>query len=356
MRVGIVGAGQLGQMLGNAARDLGIECEFLDPSDNPPALSAGNVIKAPYDDPDALATLAANCDVLTYEFENVPVDALAKLNADIDIYPPLAALHSAQDRLLEKALFAKLNMQLPGYCAVDTREDLEAAAKSLGLPFVLKTRRFGYDGKGQFVVRTTAEIEAAWTALGGQPLIAEAFVRYDSEMSIIAARSTTKDIAIYPLSKNHHRDGILHTSVSPILNATLTKKAETYVVDLLRHLDYVGVLALELFVVGDDLLVNEFAPRVHNSGHWSIEGSTTSQFHNHILAVSGRPLGPTDPSAHAGMVNLIGTISDAARHLSDGHFHDYGKEARAGRKLGHITVTADSPGERDALVLKMSEM
>ena len=355
MRIGIIGAGQLGQMLGFAARKLGVECRFLDPSNAPPAAACGDVIQRPFDDAKALAELASTCDVLTYEFENVPVEALRKIEGKVPVYPPAAALRHAQDRLDEKRLFDQLDIPLAGYRTINSREDLEAAAEALGLPAVVKTRRLGYDGKGQFVVRKSADIDAAWKALGGQPLIAEQWVNFDYEVSSIGARNADGDIVIYPLSRNVHKGGILRTSRSPIDAPALTERAETYVRRLLGHLDYVGVLALELFVLGDDLLANEFAPRVHNSGHWTIEGAATSQFENHLRAVMNQPLGSVESVGHAGMINLIGEIPDTARTLEEGVLHDYGKEPRPGRKLGHITVTAHSEAACDDLVEKVSQ-
>jgi 5-(carboxyamino)imidazole ribonucleotide synthase len=266
------------------------------------------------------------------------------------VYPPAKALRHSQDRLDEKRLFDKLAIPLPGYHAVDTRADLDAAADKLGLPMVIKTRRLGYDGKGQFVVKEAADLDRAWQALGGNALIAEQWVPFDFEVSCIGVRNATGDIEIYPLARNAHEDGILRTSRSPVDAPHLAARAEDYVRRLLLELDYVGVLALELFVRGEELLANEFAPRVHNSGHWSIEGSATSQFENHIRAVLNRPLGSTASSAHAGMVNLIGEISEAARTLDVGVLHDYGKAPRPGRKLGHITITADTAAERDKFI------
>mgnify|MGYP001819054771 FL=1 len=347
MRIGIIGAGQLGQMLGFAARDLGVECRFLDPSDAPPAAVCGDVIQRPFDDRDALAELAATCDVITYEFENVPVEALQLIDGKVPVYPPAAALRHSQDRLDEKRLFDSLDIPLPGYHPIDARADLDVAADQLGLPMVIKTRRLGYDGKGQFVVREPADLDKAWEAIGNSALIAEQWVPFDFEVSCIGVRNPEGDIAIYPLARNVHENGILSTSRSPVDAPALAERAEGYVRRLLGHLDYVGVLALELFVCGDELLANEFAPRVHNSGHWSIEGSETSQFENHIRAVLNRPLGSTASVGHAGMVNLIGEIPDTARALETGVLHDYGKLPRPGRKLGHITVTAETAAERD---------
>jgi 5-(carboxyamino)imidazole ribonucleotide synthase len=350
MRIGIIGAGQLGQMLGLAARSLNVECRYLDPSPNPPAAVSGKVIRAAFDDPVALVALADTCDVITYEFENVPVTALQHIVGIAPVYPPAEALRHAQDRLAEKNLFDELRIPLPGYHAIDSRQDLDIAIKNLGLPLVVKTRRLGYDGKGQFVVKVPNDIELAWSALGGQALVAEQWVPFDYEVSCIGVRRVNGDIAIYPLSRNVHIDGILQCSRSPVDAPAITAQATAYVRRLLDHLDYVGVLALELFVLGDELRANEFAPRVHNSGHWSIEGSETSQFENHLRAILDLPLGSTASKGHAGMVNLIGEISDATRALGVGVLHDYGKAPRPGRKLGHVTVIADTEEQRDALV------
>jgi 5-(carboxyamino)imidazole ribonucleotide synthase len=349
MRVGIIGAGQLGQMLGFAGRSLGITCRFLDPADAPPAADAGEVIRRPFDDAEALAELAASCDVITYEFENVPVEALLRIADRVPVFPPPEALRSAQDRLDEKRLFDELQIPLPRYRAVDTLDDLRAAVDSIGLPLVLKTRRFGYDGKGQYVLKTGKDIDDAWRKLGGAALIAEEWLDFDYEVSAIGVRSPGGESAIYPLTRNEHAAGILRRSRAPVDAPDLAEKAESYINALLARLDYVGVLALELFVVGDRLLANEFAPRVHNSGHWTIEGAETSQFENHLRAVTNQPLGPTACRGHAGMLNLIGSIPEAARQLAipGCQLHDYGKSPREGRKLGHITVVADSAAARD---------
>lgn len=345
MRVGIIGAGQLGQMLGFAARNLGVECQFLDPSPLPPARVCGDVIQRPFDDATALDELAANCDVITYEFENVPVHALQRIEDTVPIYPPVEALRQAQDRLLEKQLFESLTIALPAYHAIAGIDDCARAADKLGLPMVVKTRRLGYDGKGQYVVRNRNDIDDAWRTLGGQALIAEQWVDFDMEVSAIGVRSAAGEIRTYGLTRNVHRDGILRTSRAPVEAPGLEQDADSYMRQMLEHLDYVGVLALELFVKDGGLLANEFAPRVHNSGHWTIEGATTSQFENHLRAITGLPLGPTDNVGHAGMVNLIGEIPEAVRTLDSAQLHDYGKTPRPGRKLGHITVvTANAAG------------
>ena len=349
MRIGIIGAGQLGQMLGFAAHGMGIACRFLDPSEAPPAAATGEVIRRPFDDDEALADLADSCDVVTYEFENVPVEALLGIADRVPVYPPPEALRRAQDRLSEKRLFDDLQIPLPAYRAVDSLDDLHAAVDSIGLPLVLKTRRFGYDGKGQCVVNTADDIDGAWRTLAGTDLIAEEWLNFDFEVSVIGARSAGGGTVTYPLTRNEHHHGILRRSRAPVDAPRLAEKAESYMNAMLDRLDYVGVLALELFVVGDRLLANEFAPRVHNSGHWTIEGAETSQFANHLRAVAGQALGSTACRGHSGMLNLIGEIPAGARSLSLSQcwLHDYGKSPREGRKLGHITVVAESAAERD---------
>ena len=357
MRIGIIGAGQLGQMLGHAARELDYECCFVDPAEAPPAASTGRVIRAPFGDRKSLQQLADFADVITYEFENVPVAALREISDTISIHPPPDALEHAQDRLAEKRLFDTLGIPLPGYRRIDRRADVERAATDLGLPLVIKTRRFGYDGKGQAVIRSVSDIDTAWPAFDGKAAIAEAWVNFDFEVSIIGARNPDGDIVTWPLTVNEHVDGILRTSRAPCSKPALADTAIDYITRLLEHLDYVGVLALELFVVGDRLLANEFAPRVHNSEHWTIEGAESSQFLNHLLTITGRRARPTASRGHAGMLNLIGTIPDPVRAAAKNgcYLHDYGKSPRPGRKLGHVTVVAASAPERDARLARIAQ-
>ncbi len=357
MRIGVIGAGQLGRMLGIAARDLGLECRFIDPSESPPAACTGAVIKKAFDDADALSELAASCDVVTYEFENVPVAALLAIADRVTVYPPPEALRIAQDRLNEKRLFERLDIPVLGYHTVDSLEQLETAVAELGLPLVVKTRRFGYDGKGQIAICEHRHVRSAWNDLRQHPLIAETWVAFDYEVSVIGVRDPAGEIAIWPLTRNEHVDGILRTSRAPVEDPGLFERASDYMHRLLEHLDYVGVLALELFVTGDDLLANEFAPRVHNSGHWTIEGAETSQFTNHLLAITGQAPRSTVCREHAGMINLVGTIPADATDLGvpRAHLHDYDKTPRPGRKLGHITVVAASAKARDERLRQLSE-
>ena len=356
MRIGVIGGGQLGRMLGIAARALDLECRFLDPSESPPAACAGDVIRKPFDDADALSELAASCDVVTYEFENVPVEALLAIADRVTVYPPPEALRISQDRLNEKQLFDRLDIPLPGYRVIDSLQQLEAAIDDLGLPLVVKTRRFGYDGKGQRVISEHRHAKTAWNELREHPLIAEAWVAFDYEVSVIGVRNPAGEIAVWPLTRNEHVDGILRTSLAPVEDAALFERASDFMHRMLQHLDYVGVLALELFVVDEQLLANEFAPRVHNSGHWTIEGAETSQFTNHLLAITGRAPGSTACPAHTGMINLIGSMPTAA-DLDDprAHLHDYDKTPRPGRKLGHVTIVANSPEARDERLRHLGE-
>ncbi len=353
-----MGAGQLGQMLGIAASRLGINVTFLDPAPDPPAASAGAVVCRPFDSEEGLALLAAASDVITYEFENVPVSAALAVAAKVPVFPPPSALRYAQDRWLEKQLFDSLLIPVPRYAKVDSDADLATAAEVLRFPFVVKTRTMGYDGKGQFVVREAGDLDPAWRALGPAPLIAEQWVDFDYEVSLIGARRVSGEIITYALTENCHRDGILRVSRAPSRDTAILDAARAYTISLLKRLDYVGVLALEMFVDGENLLANEFAPRVHNSGHWTIEGAVTSQFENHIRAVFDLPLGDPASIGFAGMLNLIGRMPD--RKSLPRHFpwflHDYGKSPRPGRKLGHLTLLTNDAATLDQRIAKIGDM
>jgi 5-(carboxyamino)imidazole ribonucleotide synthase len=340
--VGVLGAGQLGRMLALAGYPLGLRFLFYDESAEAPAGHLAELRAARWDDGAALDAFAVDVDLVTYEFENVPAATTARLAARVPVFPSPKALDVAQDRFKEKSLFRDLGIETAPFAAVDTREDLERAVASIGLPAVLKTRTQGYDGKGQRVLRTPGDIDAAFAAIGGRALILEGFVPFGRELSILAARSRTGETAFWPLVENVHRDGILRLSVAPApdTSAVLAEAAAALAGKLLDALDYVGVLAIELFEHDGKLLANEMAPRVHNSGHWTIEGARTSQFENHLRAVLGLPLGAADAVGVSAMVNLIGATPDPSSilEIEGSHLHLYGKPARPGRKLGHVTL------------------
>jgi 5-(carboxyamino)imidazole ribonucleotide synthase len=355
MRIGIIGAGQLGQMLALAGYPLAQRFLFLDSSADSPGGQVGPIITGAFDDPASLARLAAETDLVTYEFENVPVAALAAVAKSRPCHPPVEALRVSQDRLLEKELFGRLGIPTPAFRAVDSLADLRAAVTAIGLPCVLKTRRLGYDGRGQHYLRRPSDVEAAWKALGGAQLILEGFVDFDREVSIIGARSTSGETRCYPLCGNAHREGILRVTLAPATNARLQKAAERHLRRVMDHFGYAGVLTIEFFVQRGRLIANEMAPRVHNSGHWTIEGAVTSQFENHLRAIMGLPLGETRTVGHSAMVNFIGTMPDRDRVLAlpGAHHHDYGKAPRPGRKLGHCTIVARTAAERDRTLRRL---
>jgi 5-(carboxyamino)imidazole ribonucleotide synthase len=339
--VGILGGGQLGRMLALAGLPLGVACRVLDPAADAPAAAAAEHVRAGFEDAAALGRLGEGVDVVTFEFENVPVAAARAAAGDRPLRPGALALEVAQDRLREKQLFEELAIAAAPSLPVGSPADLAAAVKSLGLPAVLKTRRLGYDGKGQRVLRGEEDVASAWEVLGGGELLLERHVAFSRELSILAVRGVDGETRAYPLVENRHRDGILRESLAPApASDALQGEAERLAVRLLDRLGYVGVLALELFEVNGALLANEIAPRVHNSGHWTIEGAATSQFENHLRAVLGLPLGGTDARGNWAMVNLVGTAPPVADVLAipDAHLHLYGKSPRPGRKLGHVTA------------------
>ena len=338
--IGIFGGGQLGRMLAQAALPLGLHCTFFEAGSECPASKLGDVIDNTQ--PNALQTFAASADVFSLEFENTLLADADALIESKTLYPPRQALAIAQNRLSEKALFAELEIPIAPYTAIHSLADLQHAAQTQGLPLVVKTATGGYDGKGQYVVRNTSDIDQAWQQLGhAAPLIAESFVHFEREVSIIAVRGQDGMVKTWPLAENHHHEGILSHSIVPApRSANLQPIATDYITRLLNHLDYVGVLTLELFVTAQGLFANEMAPRVHNSGHWSMEGAVCSQFENHMRAVAGLPLGSTDVIKPTVMVNIIGEHPNTADILAleGAHLHLYGKTERVGRKLGHITL------------------
>jgi 5-(carboxyamino)imidazole ribonucleotide synthase len=349
MKIGIIGAGQLGRMLALAGYPLGQRFVFVDADEDAPGAQVGRIIPGRFDDPAALAALAASVDVVTFDVENVPQAAAEAVAAKVPFYPPPTALGAGQDRLDEKQLFRSLGIPTAPFAAVDSQAGLEAAVAELGLPAILKTRRLGYDGRGQLRLASPTDVAGAYDALGGVPLILEGFVSFERELSLIGVRGRDGETAFWPLAENVHAGGILVQSRAPWDDPAMQALAERHLRALLDRLDYVGVLTVEFFHAGGTLLANEMAPRVHNSGHWTIEGAVTSQFENHVRAILGLPLGSTATVGHAGMVNFIGRLPPLAEALAieGAHFHDYGKMPRPNRKLGHCTVVRASPDSRD---------
>ncbi|MET0280996.1 MAG: 5-(carboxyamino)imidazole ribonucleotide synthase [Steroidobacteraceae bacterium] len=349
MTIGVLGAGQLGRMLALAGYPLGMDFLFLDREPGTPAHQVAPSLLGSFTDAALLGELAGRSQVVTFDWENVPAEALNLLETKVRLAPPRAALATAQDRLLEKQMFARLRIPTNATQPVDSLADLRRAVQVIGLPGVLKTRRLGYDGKGQFVLRRSADVERAWQALGTAPLLYEQMVRFDYEVSAIGVRGLDGEFAMYPLNRNLHRDGILRLTRAPWKSATLTTAARRTLRRVMEHFDYVGVLAIEFFVCRGRLLANEMAPRVHNSGHWTIEGAQTSQFENHLRAIAGLPLGSTAARGHSAMLNLIGSMPARQKLLDEPgvHLHDYGKSERPGRKLGHVTIVESTARKAD---------
>jgi 5-(carboxyamino)imidazole ribonucleotide synthase len=352
MRVGIVGAGQLGRMLALAGYPLGLDFLCLDPSADAPAGQVAPLLKGAFTDRRLLARLARQCEVITFDWENVSVSGLAAIaqRHRALICPPVAALATGQDRVAEKRLFERLRIPTTRWHAVDSRGELARAMATVGVPGVLKTRRMGYDGKGQAVIRKQADAERAWAELGRVALLYEEYVPFDCEVSIIGARSVRGEIAVYPLCGNVHGEGVLRLTRAPYGPPRWQQRAARYLERVLAHFRYGGILTIEFFVRRGRLIANEMAPRVHNSGHWTIEGAITSQFENHLRAILGLPLGATRARGFSAMVNLVGEMPPRGRLLSLAgvHLHDYGKIARPGRKMGHCTVVEPSAAARDA--------
>ena len=349
MRVGVLGGGQLGRMLALAGYQLGIEFRFFDPSSGAPVGQIGELVSADYGDHAALERFLKGVDVVTYEFEGIPLSTVEFVAERVQVYPPVEALEIAQDRLLEKKLFEHLGIRTPPFAPVDSLEDLRKAASRIGLPVVLKTRKMGYDGKGQAVIRNESSLESAWKRLAGVPLLVEKYVSFQHELSVIGARDTNGRKVFYWPVENVHGEGILRKSTVPAQSATpeTSALAIEYCRRLMDKLEYVGVLALELFAVDGALLANEMAPRVHNSGHWTIEGAETSQFENHLRAVLSLPLGTTSLRGASVMLNIIGHIPSREKVLSveGAHLHLYGKAPIEKRKVGHVTLVGRSPAD-----------
>lgn len=343
MRIGVLGAGQLGRMLALAGYPLANTFVFYDMSGSPSAGIGEVVVDQSGSKPDEFL---ARVDVVTYEFEHLPVSIAETMARSKPVHPAPLALQVCQNREAEKTLFGRLGIPTPQWQMADSAEALRKAAEELGCPVVAKSNTEGYDGKGQAVLRSPDEAEQAWQTIGHDRLMVEKFVDFSREISLIAVRGTDGDVAFYPMAENVHHEGILRYSIAPAprLDRELEEEADGYIRALLNELEYVGVLALELFETDNGLVANEMAPRVHNSGHWTMEGAMTSQFENHIRAITGHPLGNTAARGFSCMVNIIGEHGDIKRilELPYAHVHLYDKEERPGRKLGHVNVLADS--------------
>jgi 5-(carboxyamino)imidazole ribonucleotide synthase len=343
MIIGILGGGQLGRMLALSGYPLGLSFKIYSPEKNPCAAQVASHFQADYQDKKKLKEFAKQVDLITYEFENIPVETVDSLKKLVPIFPSSQALLVSQDRLSEKKFFNSLKIPTPNFALIDSQQSLSEQVKVLGRPCVLKTRRMGYDGKGQFVIRAEGDVKKAWQTLSkfSSGLILEQFIPFDREISVLAVRSRNGEIAFYPLVQNIHREGILRTSLAPAPRSKeLEKQAHHYAKSILKKLNYVGVLAIEFFVCKNNLIANEMAPRVHNSGHWTIEGAQISQFENHLRAILGLPLGSTGVRGQVKMENIIGKLPKREKILSQKstHLHLYGKSEAPGRKLGHVTV------------------
>ena len=347
MRIGILGGGQLGRMLALAAHPMGHEVVTWSRAMSEPAAAVSKMVLGEFDDEAAMSAFVAQVDVVTYEFENVPAETVEAIARMLPVRPGVKSLRIAGDRVSEKSLFRQLGIGTAPFAAVNNLEELRDAAREVGLPAVLKTRRFGYDGKGQAVLRDPAELNAAWASLGGVPCILEGFMPFSRELSIGGVRSLSGEVRTYPLVENAHENGILRVTRAPAegVSEAMNQAARAALSAILVELDHVGVLAMELFEVGGALFANEIAPRVHNTGHFSIEGANTSQFENHIRAVVGAPLGDTSLRGVSWMRNLIGRIpvEHDVLAIPGAHLHLYGKSERHARKVGHITLCGDEP-------------
>lgn len=358
--IGILGAGQLGRMLALAGYPLGLRFRFLDPHPEAPAGHLAEQLHASLHDLSCLERFAPGLTVATFEFESISVELVRALAAHLPVFPSPDSLERGQDRLLEKTLFQRLGLPTAPFVPVSSRAALEEALKVVGFPAILKTRRFGYDGKGQFRLNGPADVGPAWEALGDVPLLLEALVRFEREVSQIAVRGQNGALVFYPLVENHHHHGILRLSLAPApgLTAELQQQAADLTRRVLEELNYVGVLTIEFFQQGERLIANEMAPRVHNSGHWTIEGAQTSQFENHLRALLGWPLGSADLVAPCAMLNLIGVLPSTEEMLTfrDVHLHLYGKAPRPGRKIGHVTLRGANPERACPWLEKMNAL
>lgn len=347
MRLGILGGGQLAKMMVLAAHTLGIETVCFSPDSHPCVRNLTRIVSAAFSDEQALTAFCHEVDCVTFETENIPL-ACAEFIAKITtLYPNQKALEITQDRFLEKSFLNALGIKTALFHIIETKEELCDQWMRWNTPAILKTRRLGYDGKGQYVIREKADLDKAWSFLPAKDLILEQFVSFQEELSLIAVRSAQRETRFYPLIRNQHHQGILHWSEAPIHDSLLQEKAQDRVIKLMNALDYVGTMTVEFFHQDDDLIVNEIAPRVHNSGHLTIEGAVTSQFENHLRAIFSLPLGETTMTGDALLVNCLGQMFpiEACLEIPCVHYHDYGKKSAPLRKVGHVTLV-DNHKER----------
>jgi 5-(carboxyamino)imidazole ribonucleotide synthase len=345
MKIGILGGGQLAKMMAEAAQSLGIDIICIDPDITCSAKTVAKVHHYHFSDINQIKEILAGVDYVTYETENLPIEPITELSKIFEIYPNIDALKITQDRLFEKQLFTSLEIPTPDYFPVNSWDDLNNALTIFGSPTVLKTRRNGYDGKGQAIISNRDDAQHAWDTLLSNELILEEFIQYDFEVSLIGARDKAGNISFYPLTLNEHKNGILRLSQAPYINESLETQAREYTTKIMSKLNYVGVMTVEFFCVNGLLRANEIAPRVHNSGHWTIDGADTSQFENHLRAVAGLPLGPTKAINFSAMFNCIGHEPkdiDSLLKIDGLHYHSYGKAPRINRKLGHVTICMNS--------------
>lgn len=359
MKIGVLGAGQLGRMLALSAYPLGHQMRFLALSEEDPSSLLGKTF-IHNNNPEMVSNFADSSDIVTYESENTDVTIVNEISKNTKVYPSDKSLYISQHRGREKALLDTLKIPCAPYQMVNSLDDLKSAIKNIGIPSILKTATDGYDGKGQFLIKSEAQIDEAWEKMSGVDSILEGFINFKRELSLIAVRGIDGSLEYYPLVENSHHEGILRQTLAPAQNisVSLQNKAEEYMSSLLKEIKHVGVLTIELFESDDDLLVNEIAPRVHNSGHWTIEGAQTSQFENHIRAITESPLGQTTmTSKFSAMINIIGVHGPIQKVLKtkNAHLHLYNKAERTGRKLGHITLTSNSIDELNKTIDSLKE-
>lgn len=359
MKIGVLGAGQLGRMLALSAYPLGHQMRFLALSEEDPSSLLGKTF-IHNNNPEMVSNFADSSDIVTYESENTDVTIVNEISKNTKVYPSDKSLYISQHRGREKALLDTLKIPCAPYQMVNSLDDLKSAIKNIGIPSILKTATDGYDGKGQFLIKSEAQIDEAWEKMSGFDAILEGFINFKRELSLIAVRGIDGSLEYYPLVENSHHEGILRQTLAPAQNisVSLQNKAEEYMSSLLKEIKHIGVLTIELFESDDGLLVNEIAPRVHNSGHWTIEGAQTSQFENHIRAITESPLGQTTmTSKFSAMINIIGVHGPIQKVLKtkNAHLHLYNKAERTGRKLGHITLTSNSIDELNKTIDSLKE-